>query len=433
MSVEETKLQELMDGQAKLWEEYKKTVDKSLENATKAANELPAEVKLKIEKMEAKFSEYETEIKITKENIETEKKAREDAEKKLADFEAKLNRPSGSVNKSLERKDFVTQGLYEEAIHADAEAKALATWKAIRGGNLTDEEKVMTLRDPETGGYLAPPEVINEIIKEMREVTPVLSIAKVRTTSANSIVIPRKTGTITAARRGESESKSETTGLKYGSEQMTLPEMYAYLDVSEQDLEDSMFNLEAEIREEFNDAFAAKLGAEFITGTGPLQLEGLLTNANISSTSSGSNSALQPDQLIAFVEAALKQQYKVKASLMFNQNTLAAIRQLKDAGNHYIWMPGQFQGAMVSGAPSTVCGKPYIISEDMPDIAQNAYPIVYGDFKKGYTVGMRVRLGIKRIVDSTLDAAGNVRFSGRMRVGGAVVLAAAIKKHKIST
>lgn len=433
MNAEETKLKELFDGQAKLWEDYKGVMDKSLEEIKTASKEVPAEAKAKLEKMEEKFADYDKKITDQQTVIDAEKKIRADIEKKYADMEAKFNRPRGGVSDKLERKDFITSGLFEEATHADSEKKALATWKSIRGQETTSEEKVMTLGDPETGGYLAPPEYLNEIIKEMREITPVMQIARMRTTSRNNVVITKKTGTITAVRRGESESKSETTGLKYGSENITLPELYAFIDVSEQDLEDVQFNLESEIKEEMKDAFSAKLGAEFITGEGPLQLEGLLTNADIGETKSGDANLLKPDPLIAFVEAALKQQYKRRASLMFNQNTLAIMRQLKDAGNHYIWLPGQFSGALVGGVPATILGKPYIISEDMPDIAANAYPIVYGDFKKGYLVILRIRMAIKKIIDSTLDAAGNIRFSGRMRVGGQVVLAAAIKKHKIST
>lgn len=425
----EQKLKEAFDGQKKLWEGYKAEVGDEIKKLNDEGTKLSTDAQEKISKMETDFGKYEKTI----DNLQTKIKADNEAgEQKMKDLEAKLNRPRGGRADKLSRKDFITDGLYKMAIEPDAEEKAVAVWDAIKSGipsrALPEEHKALTFADPETGGYLGTPEFVNDMIKELRETTPVMSIAKVRTTSANSIVIPKKTGTISASRRGESEAKTEATGLTYGSEQVVLPEMYAFLDVTEMDLEDTMFNLEGEIKEEIGDAFTAKLGAEFITGSGPLQLEGLLTNPDVGSTSSGSNSVLQPDELITFVESALKQQYKVNGKLMFNLSTLAAIRilQVPTVGG-YVWAPG------FEKTPSTIFGKPYIVSEDMPDIAQNAFPIIYADYKKGYTVGLRVRIGIKRITDSTLDAAGTVRFSGRMRVGGKVTQSAAIKKHKIST
>lgn len=422
----EAKLKEHQTEQAKLWEEYKGVVSKEVKDGLEGAN---GQTKETLTKMETKFTEIEKGMKEATDALEKKAEDTKKMETKLAEMEAKLNRPmTGLATKVLDKKDFFCKFLYDEATAEKAEEKAEVFWDSFqRPHMLTPEQKAMTINDPETGGYLAPPEFVNEIIKEIREITPAMQIATVRTTTRNSMTFPIKTGTTTAKRRGESETKVESDPVKYGAEQITLPEMYAFIDVTQMDLEDSGFNLEAEIREELIDSFAAKLGAEFINGSGPLQLEGLQTNADIGETSSGSNSVLQPNQLITFIESALKQQFKVRASLMFNQSTLAAIRilQVPTVGG-YVWAPG------FEKTPPTIMGKSYIISEDMPDIAQNAYPIMYGDFKKGYKVGLRVRLGINRIVDSALDATGEVRFSGRQRVGGKVVQAVAIKKHKIS-
>jgi HK97 family phage major capsid protein len=426
----ETLLKEYNEKQQKLWTEYTKTVDEKIAKVGEQPK-IDPETKTKLDKMEVDFGDLQTKIDKAIAIIEKKEKEEKDLEKKIKDLEAKLNRPQSGGSR-LERKDFILDHLYKEATKEDAEEKAMAMWDAVKMGiparTLPAEHKALTFGDPETGGYLGPPDFVNEIIKELRETTPVMQIAKSRTTSANSMMFPKKTGTISASRRGESESKSEATGLTFGGEQVTLPEMYAYLDVSEMDLEDTGFDLESEMREEIIDAFAAKLGEEFITGSGPLQLEGILTNADIAETKSGSNSALQPEQLITFVVGTLKQQHQVNARLMFRLATLAAIRilQVPTVGG-FIWAPG------FEKTPATIMGKPYVISEDMPAIEQDAYPIAFGDFKKGYMVGQRIRFAIKRITDSALDQAGNVRISARSRIGGRVTLAPAIIKHKIST
>lgn len=410
----EKKLSEAFEGQRALWEQYKKTIHDEVKLTS-------SELKERLAKMEQDFADYE-------QKIAAATKASDALAGQMKDVEAKLNRPSsrGAAN-GFERKDFVLEHLYRACCDAKFEERKEATWRAIRGQDLTPEQKALTIGDPETGGYLAPPDFVNEIIKEMRETTPAMSLARVRTTSNVQIHVPKKTGTISAVRRGESETKSETTGLKYGLEVITLPELYAYLDASEQDLEDSAFNLEAEISEEITDAFNAKVGAEFVSGSGPLQIEGILTNSSVGSVASGDASHIKASSLITLVEGTLKPQYNVNGRLLFNLSTLAEIRSLTNAvSGDFIWQPGF--GAL----PNTILGKPYTVCPDMPSVAGSAFPIVYGDFNKACLIGLRVNIGIKKITDSTLDAAGAVRFSARMRIGGKVVNANAIAKYKIS-
>lgn len=67
-----------------------------------------------------------------------------------------------------------------------------------------------------------------------------------------------------------------------------------------------------------------------------------------------------------------------------------------------------------------------------PDIAANAFPIVFGDFSTGYRIYDRVTLSLLRDPYSVATS-GLTRFHARRRVGGAVVRAEAIRKLKIST
>lgn len=424
----EEKLKDYCDEQGKLWSDYKMEIGKELKAIKDSGADLKPETKEKIDKMEKDFGSLETKITEAREEVAKERKAKDEAyEQKFKDLEAKFNRPRGGTADQLERKDFIVPELYKMAVEDKAQEKHDATFKTMRRPTeITSEEKALTLNDPETGGYLAPPEFLNTIIKELREITPAMQIANVRTTSRTQIIMPKKTGTIAAKRRGESEPKTKTEGLKYGTKSVTLEEMYAFLDVTEQDLEDSMFNLEGEIREEMTDAFNAKIGTEFINGTGPLQMEGLLVNDEVGEQNSGAAADITPNGLIDFVVAGLKAQFQVRASLMFNLGTLSKIRQQEDTGGSYIWAPG------FGTTPNSVLGKTYTISEDMPDIAADAYPILYGDFKRAYQIGLRIRMAIKKIIDSVLDEAGLVRFSGRMRIGGRVVQAVAVKKLKIA-
>ena len=68
---------------------------------------------------------------------------------------------------------------------------------------------------------------------------------------------------------------------------------------------------------------------------------------------------------------------------------------------------------------------------DMPDVASNSYPVVFGNFNQAYRIYDRVSLTLRRD-PFTQATTGLVRFHARRRVGGDVVKAEAIRKLKIS-
>jgi HK97 family phage major capsid protein len=71
-----------------------------------------------------------------------------------------------------------------------------------------------------------------------------------------------------------------------------------------------------------------------------------------------------------------------------------------------------------------------LVSEDMPDVAANAYPIAFGDFAAGYTIAERPDL---RVLRDPFSAKPNVLFYASKRVGGDVTDYAAIKLLKVAT
>jgi HK97 family phage major capsid protein len=74
-------------------------------------------------------------------------------------------------------------------------------------------------------------------------------------------------------------------------------------------------------------------------------------------------------------------------------------------------------------------GYPVLIAEDMPDIAEGAFAIAFGDFRAGYTVAERPDL---RILRDPFSAKPHVLFYATKRVGGDVSDFAAIKLLKFA-
>lgn len=288
------------------------------------------------------------------------------------------------------------------------------------------EYKSLNVSADTAGGYLAPRELVLEIIKAETLVSPFRPLVRVRQTAMKAIDIPKRTGQFAARRVSEQGSKTETTGLTYGLEELPLSEIYALVDISNQMLEDAAFDMQAEISMEATEQFAVKEGAEFISGTGVGQPEGILTNADVASTNSGAAATIadasgQADGLLT-LKHAIKSAYGRNASWLMNRTTLGSVRKLKDNNKQYIWMPG-----IATGAPNTIDGDPYVEMPDMPSEGAGLYPVAYGDFRRAYTWGDRISMEMLRD-PYTQATSGNVRFIIRKRSGGQVVLAEAIRK-----
>ena len=316
-------------------------------------------------------------------------------------------------------------------------------WKAVRNQiplnlleadqSLTDEErefvsgkKAMIVGDDEAGGYLAPEEYVNEIIKDTTEFSPVRSVARIRTTSRKAVNIPKKTGSIAAAWVEETGTRTDSGNPTYGMERLQSYEMHALIKVSRQELEDAAFNVEGFIREELAEQFGVAEGTAFVTGTGVGQPQGLLTNASVTSVNSGSATAITADGLIDLYFEP-KEIYASNGVFLMARSTLKAIRKLKDANNQYLWVPG----FKADARPATILDRPYVVCPDMPAIAGDAYPVIFGDFRRGYYILDRIVVEIMTDPYSS-KSTGMIEISARKRVGGQVVAPFAIKKLKIA-
>jgi HK97 family phage major capsid protein len=303
---------------------------------------------------------------------------------------------------------------------------AFLQWCRKDADGLTPEEvKLLTRADDTTGGFLAPKEYVNEIIKGVTEVSPVRQVARIRTTSNHSVQIPTRTGQFAAQWVSEMGSRTETDGLRWGLEEISTHEMYALVDITQQNLEDSAFNLEAELNDEFVLQFAVTEGSGFVSGDGAGKPEGFLNNANIEGVNSGTSGVITADGLIDLY-FALKTAYAVNSTWMLNRLAIRDIRKLKDQQDQYLWQPG-----LAGLAPATILDRPYVEATDMPVAAAASKSIALGDWRRGYTIVDRVQMSMLR--DPYTQATGGaIRFLARRRVGGMTVLPEALKIQVLS-
>jgi HK97 family phage major capsid protein len=344
---------------------------------------------------------------------------------RLDALELKLQRPAagrerGNVEAKGEGYNAFMKALRHGFESLDSkEAKALATAQR--------ESKLMTVADGTTGGFGAPDEFSTEILKGIVEISPVRDIVSVRKTGQRSSQVMKRTGTFAAqwVSAPEADSRTETTGLSYGLEEIPTHEIYARVDVSMSDLEDTAFDLEGELNQEFAEQFALAEGLAVIGGVSPhpKKPEGLLDNAAVA-IDTDSDIVPTYDGLNA-VQTNGKAPYFANGLWIFNLKTLGKLRTMKDGNGQPLWAP------MASGAPATVLGSAYKLMQGMPDVATGAKPIAFGDYKRAYRLVDRVALSIKRD-EITQAAKAAVVFWARKRLGGQVVVAEAFRILKMA-
>jgi len=217
------------------FEEFKKSYDQKLENMEKGVSDSTLDDK--IAGIEAKLDQYED----VNQRIQASQKTTESIKEQMDRMETVMRRPNSG---------FTAKQIDEGVAAFDSYCR-----KGMEGIT-PDEKKALTVSNDTTGGYLAPPEYVRELIKTITEISPIRSISRVRNTGQRSIQIPKRTGTFAAQWVSESGTRSETNGWQVGLEEIPAHEMYALVDISEQDLEDSVFNLEAEMQSEFTEQFA---------------------------------------------------------------------------------------------------------------------------------------------------------------------------------
>lgn len=281
--------------------------------------------------------------------------------------------------------------------------------------------------DTSAGYLLAPPDMQKEIIKNIIEMTPMRSLATVRNIGVDNWKAPKKTGSGSALRVGERGPRVNTGDMKFGMLTISAPEMFSRSEISQQMLEDSDYDLGAELREDAAEQFAVREGVEYVSGAGGTTEAGgfLLDSAGLVSINSGSASAITADGLIDLFHG-LKTAYAKNGVWTLNRSTLGAIRKLKDSQNQYLWVPG-----IANGIANTILGASYAEMSDMPNVAANAYPVAFADWKKLYVIIDRVGISFQPDYMTGADD-GLVIFRGRKRTGGGVRQAEAGVRLKIA-
>lgn len=300
--------------------------------------------------------------------------------------------------------------------------------------HLEMEGKAMNTAIAGDGGYLVDPETSGRIQSVLSSTASIRAIANVVQVEATSFDVLVDHGDVGHGWATESGSVAETDTPVIDRITIPLNELSALPKASQRLLDDSAFDIEGWLAGRIADKFARAEAAAFVSGDGVDKPTGFLTHptmdndiwtwGNLGYVPTGAAGAFNGADAIVDLVYALGAQYRANASFVMNSKTAGAVRKLKDADGRFLWSDG-----LAAGEPARLLGYPVLIAEDMPDIADGASAIAFGDFAAGYTIAERPDL---RVLRDPFSAKPHVLFYATKRVGGDVSDFAAIKVLKFS-
>ena len=384
---------ELRQKRSELWEKAKLFLD----NAKRNGDVLSADDRATYEKMEQEIVDLGKEIGIIE-------------RREILDLE--MSKPtsapiSTNPNTKTEEKTGRSSDEYKKSF-----------WLAMRNKkNPYEAVNALQIGTDSEGGYLVPDEYESTLIEKLHDENIIRQYATVIKSSNGDKKIPVVAGYGEAAWTDEEAAYTESDD-SFGVITLGAHKLTSIIKVSEELLNDSVFDLEQYISKEFVRRMAAAEENAFINGTGTGRPTGILQTAETGKTTAAA-AAITADEVIDLYHS-LRSPYRKNAVFIANDSTVKAIRQLKDSNGMYLWQPG-----LKEGQPDTLIGNRIISSAYMPEIGAGKKPILFGDISY-YWIADRQGRTFQRL-NELYAATGQVGFRTFQRVDGKLTLAETVK------
>jgi HK97 family phage major capsid protein len=178
-------------------------------------------------------------------------------------------------------------------------------------------------------------------------------------------------------------------------------------------LSDAGFDLDAFIRDKFLKRFYR--GASSLILAGDAASVASLTSAYSAGFISAVTNKLGYGDFATAI-GTLDPAYQTNAVWAMSNATLAYVISLVDTNGRPLFLPDY--GAAASGFVGTILGRPVKLVTQLPIVATGNVPVLFGDFKEGYTFRQqKPGIGILRL-NELLAAGFETGFIGFCRVGG---------------
>jgi HK97 family phage major capsid protein len=295
-----------------------------------------------------------------------------------------------------------------------------AFWNALRGRSVSN---VLSVGEDTSGGYLVPEEFASELIQALEEQNIFRRIARIVSTSRDKLKVPVATASGTASWIDENEVIPESDS-NFSQIILNAYKLGTMMRSSSELIEDSAFNIQAYIAQEFARRIGAREEEAFCVGDGTGKPTGVFTASGAPvGVTAASASVINFDDVIDLFYS-LKPPYRIRAVFVTNDSVLKQLRKVKDNNGQYIWQP-----SVKDGTPDTVLGRPIYTSPYAPEIAADATPLAFGDFSYYWIADRRdIRF---RVLNELYAERDQIGFFATERVDGKLILPEAIKLLKM--
>ena len=398
-----TKIMELMEKRAKAWEATKAFLD----SHSDGGGNVSAEDAATYDRMEKEVTDLTHDIERLQRQEEIEKM---------------MNAPTSSP---LTAKPGVPEDK-EEKTGTASDAYRTAFWNNIRKRNWYDVKNVLEIGTDANGGYLVPDEYEKKLIDALQDENFFRSIATVIRTQSGTHTIPVVASHGTASWMEENGLYPETDDT-FDQISLSAYKLGTAIKVSEELMNDSVFDIENYISKEFARRIGAAEEEAFLTGDGSKKPEGVFTATakNADQLTTITNTNLTFDTIMD-VFHSLRSVYRNRAIWILNDATVKALRKIKDNTGNFIWQP-----SVVAGQPDMILNRPYKTSIYAPELAAGNVPILFGDFSY-YWIAERQGRSFKRL-NELYAANGQIGFLASERVDGKLILPEAVVGLSVSS
>ena len=339
--------------------------------------------------------------------------------------------------RELEANEFVNSAAgkagKQDGVTIDALA-AVALY--LRHGNNVSAEQAIAIRNamstttPAEGGYTVPSEIAAMVINKLKSYGGMRDVAEIISTeSGNPLNFPTNDGTAevgeivgenTGAAAGDTTFGTVPLNVfKYSSKKIALPVEL---------IQDSAIDVIAFVVARLAERIARIQNTHFTVGAGTTLPDGVIPKATVGKTgTTGQTLTVIYDDLIDLIHS-VNRAYRANGKFMLADSSVAVIRKLKDTTGRPIWNPGDMEG-IANGVPSTICGYPYVVNDDVAAMAASAKSIAFGDFSKYIIRDVANSTSLRRFDDSAFALAGQVGFCGWTRSGGNLMDTSAVKVY----
>ena len=369
-------------------------------------------------------------------------KAIQDTAKHLETAMARMGNGSGEA-KELEAKahDEMCRYLrHGDAMNEEVVGEVAKSLIAASFHGLTDAEQEFQMKslvagiNPD-GGYFIRPERSAQMIQRIFETSPLRQFANVVTTSSDSLeMIIDDDEADSGGWVGETSQRNETGTPQVGVLTIPVHEQFAQPLATQKMIDDAGFDIESWLTNKVTSKMTRVENSAFLVGDGSQKPKGFLAYPAWANAGEYQRDALEQigslnaggvtgDDFKA-MQVSLIEEYQNGAVWGMKRASFYDIITLKDDDGNYI-----FQSHFLKERDDMrLLGKQIAFMNDMPEIANNALPVAYGNFGVGYTIVDRMGF---RVVRDIYTSKPYTKFYTTKRAGGAVTNYEAIKLLKI--